>query len=431
MSDSNGPTGYSLPPVQIPERPYSLVAPLVVTSPLPLHLPSPASMLRQTGSRELKPPPITSKHPAEVGSEQDVTVRSLQDEASQIEKLGYEGVTNLVPSALSYPHCNHLSSGGSGTPLHVLCLCPPYQAIDGAGLSLSTSVSLQLSSLSSIPVSPSNSFSPSVSKVASMGFSPSSHPWSLENVAVPSPESLAAGTPHPYLTMYNTFPSLYFVPPILDGGVRVDFTNGLHVDGALEGLDGPETPAADDLWMRLNSQIGLGVGERLKSAGIPISTSYGKDGLNEEIGREGANHSDWTSDILRGDFEHYLRNLDYGRWCQNPQTPEPMLLPAQMLQQSSANVLQVHQHLQEASQKLNVNITHPHVLGSGPAVLLPSAGWEGMGSYQRHNFTGYGSEESSSKLGGSTSTYLSNHVSMSAYSNCPAVMWFLFMVLIL
>jgi hypothetical protein len=253
MSDSNGPTGYSLPPVQIPERPYPLVAPLVVTSPLPLHLPSPASMLRQTGSRELKPPPITSKHPAEVGSEQDVTVHSLQDEASQIEKLGYEGVTNLVPSTLSYPHCNHLSSGGSGTPLHVLCLCPPYQAIDGAGLS--TSVSLQLSSLSSIPVSPSNSFSPSVSKVASMGFSPSSHPWSLENVAVPSPESLAAGTPHPYLTMYNTFPSLYFVPPILDGGVRVDLTNGLHVDGALEGLDGPETQAADDLWMRLNSQV--------------------------------------------------------------------------------------------------------------------------------------------------------------------------------
>jgi hypothetical protein len=156
-------------------------------------------------------------------------------------------------------------------------------------------------------------------------------------------------------------------------------------------------------------QIGLGVGERLKAAGIPISTSYGKDRLNEEIGREGANHSDWTSDILRGDFEHYLRNLDYGRWCQNPQTPEPMLLPAHMLQQPSANILQVHQHLQEASQKLNVNITHPHVLGSGPAVLLPSAGWEGMGSYQRHNFTGYGSEESSSKLGGSTSTYLSNH----------------------
>ncbi len=178
-------------------------------------------------------------------------------------------------------------------------------------------------------------------------------------------------------------------------------------------------------------QIGLGVGERLKAAGIPISTSYGKDRLNKEIGREGANHSDWTSDILRGDFEHYLRNLEYGRWCQNPQTPEPMLLPAHMLQQPSANMLQVHQHLQEASQKLNVNITHPHVLGSGPAVLLPSAGWEGMGSYQRHNFTGYGSEEASSKLGGSTSTYLSNHVSMSAYSNCPAVMWFLFIVLIL
>ncbi|CAK9230266.1 unnamed protein product [Sphagnum jensenii] len=149
--------------------------------------------------------------------------------------------------------------------------------------------------------------------------------------------------------------------------------------------------------------------ERFFSSTLERSCSGGRLDAAEPPSREGANHSDWTSDILRGDFEHYLRNLEYGRWCQNPQTPEPMLLPAHMLQQPSANMLQVHQHLQEASQKLNVNITHPHVLGSGPAVLLPSAGWEGMGSYQRHNFTGYGSEEASSKLGGSTSTYLSNH----------------------
>ncbi|KAH9559721.1 hypothetical protein CY35_06G072000 [Sphagnum magellanicum] len=155
---------------------------------------------------------------------------------------------------------------------------------------------------------------------------------SAEAAAVSSQENLHHATSHSgdhYVGLSSVRKAS--PPTVAEGGNWIGEQTTVEMMGAVDSGHhhvSHERVSQSVLWPPPFIQIGLGVGERLKSAGIPISTSYGKDGLNEEI---------------------------------------------------------------------------------GPAVLLPSAGWEGMGSYQRHNFTGYGSEESSSKLGGSTSTYLSNH----------------------
>ncbi|KAJ7541692.1 hypothetical protein O6H91_10G071000 [Diphasiastrum complanatum] len=181
----------------------------------------------------------------------------------------------------------------------------------------------QLSSLSgSLANGPSKPFQPSGFEAGATGGGLLRHQRTME-----SPGASPSAYYHiPYIAMHNSCP-VYMLPPNYDGNAGLDNSIGLQTSNNLGNVNefvGVET--LDEM----NSRLTYGVGERLRAAGVPVSAGSRIESFPLEGSSEIA-FQDSRFDPLSTDFAGHLRNLDYGRICQNPQVLSPGVIQPPIL----------------------------------------------------------------------------------------------------